>query len=212
MDVFSAKNQGPTFDTLRPDKTAVLVIDMVNDFCKPGGLMVLPGYEDLLPPQLKVLDAARRSGCLVVYVVDSHRRGAPLDREFLKRAPHCFEGEWGSEVIEELKPGPGDLVVIKRRFSAFFNTDLDLTLKDWERDTLVFMGVATNICVRSTVHDAFFHGYRNIVVKDGVAATSPREQDSTLYDIATHFGFVTTADSLAAHLTDKTTLEILEAN
>ncbi|MDR1486615.1 MAG: cysteine hydrolase, partial [Deltaproteobacteria bacterium] len=161
--------------------------------------------------QLKILQAARRTGCLVVFVVDAHRRKATCDREFLKRAPHCYQGEWGSGIIEELSPQPNDEIVFKRRFSAFFNTDLDVTLKDFERDTLIFMGVATNICVRSTVHDAFFHGYRNVVVKDAVAATSPREQASTLYDIATHFGIVTTADSLAGHLTDKIALEILEA-
>ncbi|MDR1656823.1 MAG: cysteine hydrolase [Deltaproteobacteria bacterium] len=211
MDVFSAKNKARPFDVAEPESTAVLVIDMVNDFCKPGGSMVLPGYESLLPPQLKVIDHARRAGCLIVYIVDAHRRGAPCDREFLKRSPHCYQGEWGAQIIDELKPQPEDQIVYKRRFSAFFNTDLDVTLKDWEKDTLIFMGVATNICVRSTVHDAFFYGYHNIVVKDAVAATSEREQASTLYDIATHFGIVTTADSLASHLTDKTSLKILEA-
>ena len=211
MDVFSAKNESRPFDAVDPAGTAILVVDMVNDFCKPGGAMVLPGYECLLPSQLKILETARKTGCLVVYIVDAHRRGAPCDREFLKRSPHCYEGEWGSGIIDELAPQPGDQIVIKRRFSAFFNTDLDVTLKDWNRDTLVFMGVATNICVRSTVHDAFFHGYRKIVLKDAVAATSPREQASTLYDIATHFGVVTTADSLARHLCGQGPLEILEA-
>jgi len=211
MDVFSAKNEARPFEKVNPRKTAVLVVDMVNDFCKPGGSMVLPGYEKLLPPQTKVLEAARQTGCLVLYVVDAHRRSVPCDREFLKRAPHCYEGEWGSGIIEELTPRPEDPIVIKRRFSAFFNTDLDVTLKDWGRDTLIFMGLATNICVRSTVHDAFFLGYSNIVVKDAVAATSPREQASTLYDIATHFGIVTHADSLVRHLAGEAPLEIWEA-
>ena len=97
-----------------------------------------------------------------------------------------------------------DLFVIKRRYSAFFNTDLDLILlRDLEiGNALVVMGVVTNICVRSTVHDAFFLGYKVIVPEDCVAATGPREQDSSLYDIATHFGAVSDARSVAAGLVE----------
>lgn len=211
MDVFSAKRQADVAEPIIGENTAVLVVDMVNDFCKPGGSMVLPGYEKLVPPQLQIMKAVRQAGGLVVYIVDAHRRGAKCDREFLKRSPHCYEGEWGSEIIDELAPQPDDQTVIKRRFSAFFNTDLDVTLKDWKIDTLIFLGVALNICVRATVHDAFFNGYRNFVVEDGVAATSPREQASTLYDIATHYGSVVTSESLVNHLTKHTPLEILEA-
>ena len=71
-------------------------------------------------------------------------------------------------------------------------------------DTVIVVGVVTNICVRSTVHDAFFHGYQVIVPEDCVAATGPREQESSLYDIATHFGFVTDANEVAAALEEGT--------
>ena len=102
----------------------------------------------------------------------------------------------GSEIVEQLVPTKSDLHVVKRRYSGFFQTDLDLTLRDLQVESLVVMGVVTNICVRSTVHDAFFLGYKVVVPQDCVAATGPREQDSSLYDIGTHFGWVSTSASV----------------
>jgi len=124
------------------------------------------------------------------------------DREWVKRTPHCVEGTWGTEIIEDLGARDDDIHVIKRRYSAFFGTDLDLTLKDLMVDQLVVMGVVTNICVRSTVHDGFFNGYEIVVPHDACAATGPREQESSLYDIATHFGVVSDARSVAKALSD----------
>ena len=206
MDDFSAHKLEAAV-TLAPRQTAVLVIDMLNDFCKPGGAMVLPGYERLLSPQQTVIDAARRSGAAVIFVVDNHRQNVRRDREFLKRTPHCIENTWGAKVIDELGARPTDLFVIKRRYSAFFGTDLDLTLRDLDIESLIIMGVVTNICVRSTVHDAFFLGYKVIVPEDCVAATGPREQDSSLYDIATHFGAVSDSCSVAAGLLERIAIE-----
>jgi ureidoacrylate peracid hydrolase len=206
IDVFSA-NKVEASVTLQPQRTAVLVVDMLNDFCKPGGAMVLPGYERLVDPQRAVIEAARDVGASVVFIVDTHRSGMRRDRELLKRAPHCVEGSWGTRVIDELCPRHEDIFVTKRRYSAFFNTDLDLTLKDMEIDTVVVMGVVTNICVRSTVHDAFFHGYQVVVPEDCVAGTSPREHESSLYDMATHFGVVTDSLSVVAGLVSGTSIE-----
>lgn len=201
-DVFSTKNK-PQAVTLDPASTAIVVVDMVNDFCKPGGAMVLPGYEALIPAQMRVIDAGRAAGCPIVFVIDAHRGGAPNEREFKKRSRHCIEGEWGAQVIDDLDMRPDDIRVIKRRFSAFFNTDMDVTLKDYGITSLVVMGVVTNICVRSTVHDAFFLGYDAVVVEDGSAATGAREQASSLYDIATHFGVVAGSQDIADHLAGK---------
>ena len=201
IDSFSAKRrEGET--VFAPERTAVLVVDMLNEFLKPGGKMVLPGYEALVGPQRQVIEAARASSVPVVWVIDCHRAGMRCDHEFLKRTPHCEEGTWGAQVIDELALLPDDIRVYKRRYSGFFNTDLDLTLKDMEVDQLVVFGVVTNICVRSTVHDAFFLGYEVAVPADCCAATGAREQASTLYDIATHFGTVTDAAEVAACLID----------
>ena len=200
MDPFSAKRRASEL-VLDPARLAVLVVDMVNDFCLPGGLMPLPDADRLYAPQRAVLDAVRTAGGVVVQVVDAHRPNVREDREFRTRAPHCIEGTRGAEVIDELAPHADDLVVLKRRFSGFFGTDLDLTLRDMHIEQVVVMGVVTNICVRSTVHDAFFHGYRVVVPEDTVAATGEREQASSLYDIGTHFGTVSgSADVVAALL------------
>jgi ureidoacrylate peracid hydrolase len=200
-DVFSAHRH---VETMRLDarQTAVIVVDMVNDFCKPGGAMVLPDYERLVRPQLQVIEAARATGAPVIWVHDEHRRNMRRDRELVKRTPHCEQGGWGTRIIEDLGAREEEIHVTKRRYSAFFGTDLDLTLKDMLITQLVVIGVVTNICVRSTVHDGFFLGYEIVVPHDACAATGPREQDSSLYDIATHFGVVSDAETVARALRD----------
>jgi ureidoacrylate peracid hydrolase len=199
VDVFSAKRRSVP---LAPDPTttAVLIVDMVNDFCRVDGRMPLPDAERLYDPQRAVIEAVRETGGAVVHVVDTHRPNVREDREFRTREPHCIEGTSGAEVVAELTPQEGDLVVLKRRFSGFFGTDLDLLLRDMQVEHVVVMGVVTNICVRSTVHDAFFHGYRVIGPEDTVAATGEREQASSLYDIGTHFGVVSTSSDVMAAL------------
>jgi len=206
VDVFSAKRLERQVH-VDPKSTGIVVIDMLNEFCKPGGAMVLPGYERLVPPQKNVIDAGRQAGCPVLFVADTHRPNVRQDREFLKRTSHCLEGSWGAQVIGDLDPRPDDIYIVKRRYSAFFNTDLDLTLRDLQVNTLVIFGVVTNICVRSTVHDAFFLGYQVIVPEDCVAATGPREQESSLYDIGTHFGIVADSEHVTAALLLRAPLE-----
>jgi ureidoacrylate peracid hydrolase len=209
MDQFSSHRHDAEV-TIQPVATAVLVVDMLRDFCLPGGAMVLPGYEKLIGPQNAVIREARAAGGTIVFVVDSHRPQARREREFLKRTPHCIEGSLGVEVVPDLDRAPEDIQVTKRRFSGFFNTDLDVTLKDMMVDTVIVMGVVTNICVRSTVHDAFFLGYKVIVPQDCCAATGPREQISSLYDISTHFGTVTDASSVVRALTEGVPIQNIE--
>ncbi|AZO64230.1 cysteine hydrolase [Mesorhizobium mediterraneum] len=209
VDSFSSHRHDDAM-RLDPQRAAVIVIDMVNEFCKPGGAMVLPGYETLVAPQLAIIEAARADGVPVIWVHDTHRAGMRREREWVKRTPHCLEGSWGPEIIEDLGARDDEIHLIKRRYSAFFQTDLDLTLKDMQVDQLVIFGVVTNICVRSTVHDAFFQGYEVVVPSDCCAATGPREQESSLYDIATHFGVVSDSASVVAALRDGTSLQPAE--
>ncbi|WP_436644316.1 cysteine hydrolase family protein [Microbaculum sp. FT89] len=202
MDAFSAKRSGQTGMDIVPENTAVLIVDMLRDFCDPAGAMPLGGADRLYPIQNGIVSTARSAGAMIGWVVDAHRPGLRRDREFLKRTPHCIEGTAGVDVMPQLDRQPEDFTFLKRRFSAFFATDLDLTLKDNLIDTVIVFGVVTNICVRSTVHDAFFNGYRVIVPHDACAATGPREQASSLYDIATHFGTVTDAAAVQAAFRD----------
>lgn len=171
-----------------PASTAVLVVDMLNDFLEDGGAMVLPPGRVLYEPINRLLEVARSAGATIVWVCDCH---PAVDREFEKRKPHCIDGTWGAEIVPALRPQEGEYRVRKRRYSGFFETDLDLRLRERAIKTVIVVGVVTNICVRSTVNDAFFRGYDVVVPSDCVAATGPREQEATLFDIDTHYGIVT---------------------
>ncbi len=171
-----------------PARTAVLVVDMLNDFLEPDGAMPLPAGKALYPPINRLLDAARCAAIPVLWICDEH---PPGDKEFEKRTVHCLRGTWGAEIVSDLPVGGDEYRVPKRRYSGFFETDLDLRLRELDIRHVILVGVVTNICVRSTAHDAFFRGYDVIVPEDCVAATSDREQASSLYDIDTHYGTVT---------------------
>jgi ureidoacrylate peracid hydrolase len=178
-----------------PGRTAVLVVDMLNDFLESNGAMPLLEGRRLYDPIRRLLAAARAHGSPVIWLCDTHPAG---DREFDKRSVHCLTGTWGAEIVEALEPAPDEYRVPKRRYSGFFETDLDLRLRELGIAHVILTGVVTNICVRSTAHDAFFRGYDVVVVEECVAATGPREQESSLYDIETHFGTVSHLDDVVA--------------
>ena len=176
-----------------PASTALLVVDMLKDFFDDGGAMVLEGGKALYPPHQKLLAAARAAGMPVLWLNQSL---PPDDSLFEMRAVHCLAGSWGAEVVDELRVEAGDIVIPKRRYSGFFQTTLDLTLRERGIDTVIVTGVVTNICVRSTVHDAFFLRYKVLVPEDLVMATSSEAQAVTLYDIDTHYGAVTDLEAV----------------
>jgi ureidoacrylate peracid hydrolase len=184
--------------TLDPERTAVIVVDMINEFLEDGGLMVLPSGRALYQPIQELVDAAHAAGARVVWLRDEHPDLS--DPEFRKRIVHCLKGTWGTQVVDALKPGSDDTIMPKHTYSGFFGTPLHETLQRMGATTLVVTGVVTNICVRSTCHDAFFHGYDVLVPKECVSATSEREQESSLYDIDTHYGTVTSLEHVLALL------------
>jgi ureidoacrylate peracid hydrolase len=196
----SAFSERRTGQRLRfdPARAAVLVVDMLNEFLEPGGEMVLLEGRRIIEPLNRLLAAARQRGMRVIWLCDEHP--LPDDKEFAKRVPHCRAGSWGAAVIDAMDVAPNELRIPKRRYSGFFGTDLDLHLREWDIEQVVVTGVVTNICVRSTVHDAYFLGYDVFVPQDCVSATSDREQASSLYDIDTHYGDVVTSSELFAEL------------
>ncbi len=196
-DVFSEKRIEEQAAPIVPERTAVLVVDMLNEFLEEGGLMVLPGGEVLYPPIQKLVDTAHQLGMPVFWLNQTLHPGDTL---FEKRIVHCIAGTWGAQVVSALRQGPNDITVPKRRYSGFFQTDLDLYLREKKIENVIVTGVVTNICVRSTIHDAFFLGYNVFVPVECVAATSPAQQESSLYDIETHYGSVTNLDDLLARL------------
>jgi ureidoacrylate peracid hydrolase len=184
--------------TLVPERTAVVVVDMINEFLEDGGLMVLASGRKLYQPIQRLVDAAHAAGTAVVWLRDEHADES--DPEFRKRIVHCLRGTWGTQIVDALTPGADDIVLPKHTYNGFFGTPLHQTLQRKGVTTLVVTGVVTNICVRSTCHDAFFLGYDVLVPEECVAATSEREQASSLYDIDTHYGSVTSLERVLALL------------
>lgn len=158
---------------LRP---GVLVIDMINDFV--SGALGSDRALRVVDPLRSLLRVAREGGLPVIYVSDAHLPG--VDKELEVWPSHALEGSEGAEIIEELRPEPGDYQIKKRRYSAFFATGLDILLRELGVDTLILTGLVTNICIQHTAADAFFHGYKVIIPRDCVEAPSQEEQEAAL--------------------------------
>jgi len=193
---FSEQRQQITL-RLVPERTAVIVVDMINEFLEDGGLMVMASGRALYQPIQQLVDAAHLAGATVIWLRDEHESHNP---ELRKRILHCLPGSWGTQLVAALRPDPTDLILTKSSYNGFFRTPLHERLQERGITTLIVVGVVTNICVRSTVHDAFFLGYDVIVPEQGVAATSEREQASSLYDIDTHYGSVTSLEHVLSLL------------
>lgn len=151
---------------------AVLVIDMLKDFVLPEGALPVPGAMELADRIAGFLQEARAKGVPVIYVCDSHD---PDDPEFRRWPPHCVRGTEGAQVVEVLAPQPGDRRVEKRRYSAFFGTELEGILEELSVDTLILTGLLTDVCVYSTALDAGQRGFRVVVPRDLVIALSEED-------------------------------------
>ena len=164
---------------------ALLVVDMIEDFVREGGALYCgPTMAKILPVIERELDRARGEGEPVVYLKDDH---LPDDAEFAQFPPHALVGTPGARIVPELAPRAGDVVIPKRRYSGFFGTDLDITLRERGVDTIRLVGDCTNICVLYTAADARNLGYAVEVVRDGVTsfdleahADALRELEQTL--------------------------------
>ncbi len=204
--------------TFEPPRTALLVIDMQRDFVDPGGFGELLG-NDVTPlrravaPTRRVLDAFRRAGLTVVHTREGHRpdlsdcppskraRGrltvgigdkGPMGRVLVR-------GEYGHDIVDELRPRPSEPVIDKPGKGAFYATDLELVLKDQGIQSLVVTGVTTEVCVHTTVREANDRGYECLVLEDCVASYFPAFQAAALAMIKAQggiFGWVSTSERL----------------
>ncbi len=174
-------------------KTAIVVVDMINDFVI-GSLKCESAFK-IIPNIRRLLNFVRKKEIPVIYTNDTHLPG--IDEEFEIWPQHALVGTKGAEVIEELKPVKGDYIIQKRRYSAFFGTYLDLLLRELEVDTLVLVGLVTNVCIQNTAADAFFRGYRVIVPEDCVEAVNEEVQKSAIEYMKTIYGCkITNVDEL----------------
>jgi ureidoacrylate peracid hydrolase len=203
---------------LDPAQTAVIVVDMQNAFASKGGYLDLYGVDISGAPAViqqinRVLAASRPAGVRVVFLQmgwehDRCDAGTPNSPNWhksrslrlMRQRPELdgklmIKGTWDYALVDDLKPQPQDLVVHKPRYSGFYSTNLDVLLRERGIRHLVFTGIATNVCVESTLRDAFFLEYFPLLVTDSAMQSGPPSlHEATVYNVQQFFGWVTSTD------------------
>ncbi len=179
--------------------TAVVVIDMQNDFCANGGAFDKMGVDvsavqAVMPTLASFLKAARKAGVMVVHVITRHTELTNSPVWDWKAPPGVAQlGSWGAEMYHgctELQPQPNEALIIKHRYSPFYNTDLDLVLRSSGMKTIVLAGVATNVCVETAARDGIMRDYYVFLMKDCTAAYDPASHEAALRNVTQRFGMV----------------------
>ncbi len=209
-----------------PAATALIVVDMQNAYASPGGYLDLAGFDvsrtgPAIAQIARAVSAARAAGIAVLWFqngwdpdyVEAGGPGSPNWHKSnalktMRRRPGMNErllakGSWDYALVDALRPEPGDIVMGKPRYSGFYNTALDSTLRARGVNTLVFTGIATNVCVESTLRDGFHREYFGIVLADATHQAGPDSlQAGALTNIETFFGWVSDVSSFERALDD----------
>ncbi|MGH7325378.1 MAG: cysteine hydrolase family protein [Candidatus Rokuibacteriota bacterium] len=207
--------------TLEAARTALIVVDMQNAFVNPGGLLDQAGIDISAAPSTveaarRAIAAARALGIGVVYLTigypaDLSTAGGPhspnprkeLALRLMEARPDLrgrllIWETWDAAIADQVRPQPGDLVVSKQRYSGFAGTPLDQVLRSRDIRHLMFIGVATNVCVESTLRDAYFLEYWPVLIEDATMQAGPAVcQQATVFNVEHFFGWVTTSHALA---------------
>ena len=194
-------------EKIDPAHTAVIVVDMQNDFCAEGGYIHntigcdMSANAPIAEHIMEVVGAAREADALVLWIQANYERrhlsGQALAKlaEKQSEAVCCEGGTWGYDFYN-VTPKPGEPVIEKHTYSGFFGTELDRMLRFRGIRTLVMTGVATNVCVESTWRDGYFNGYYIVVPEDCVGSAAPDLHEAALKGVRMFFGEVTTGAAL----------------
>lgn len=166
------------------ESPAILVVDMLNDFVT--GALACDRGKAIVPRTAELLDAARQAGIPVIFCNDAHIAG--IDRELKLWGDHAIAGTPGAQVIPELKVSDKDYVVPKRRYSGFFQTHLDILLKELGVKTVVMTGLHAHMCVRHTSADAYCLGYDVVVAKEATDSFTKEDYEGGLAYLKTCYG------------------------
>ena len=227
-------NAKPEPIAIDPVRSAVIVVDMENDFAAKGGMfdragVDVSGAQKAIGPTAKVLAAARQAGLKIVYLkmgyrpdlsdlgaTDSVNRtrhlkfgvGQKIQTPDGRESRLLIRDTWDTDIVPELKPQASDIVIYKTRFSGFYQTDLDATLKKFGIKYLIVTGVTTSICVESTVRDAMFRDYLCVMLRDcmsePIGHDLPRtNHDASLLNAEVLLGWVSDSDQLIKALAAK---------
>lgn len=218
--------------TFAPQQSALIVVDMQNAYASQGGYLDLAGFD--VSATRPVIDnintavaAARAAGMLIIWFqngwddqyVEAGGPGSPNYHKSnalktMRQRPELqgkllAKGGWDYQLVDELTPQEGDIVLPKPRYSGFFNTPLDSILRSRGIRHLVFTGIATNVCVESTLRDGFFLEYFGIVLEDATHQAGPASaQQAALFNIETFFGWVSDVESFCHALSPATPLAL----
>jgi nicotinamidase-related amidase len=166
---------------LKAAETALVVVDMQNDFAHAQGALFVPDAPATVPVIARLLERARAAGARVVYTQDWH---SPDDPEFAIWPVHAVAESWGAEILAELKPRPGETVIKKARYDGFYGTPLGHLLHLWGLKTLVVCGTVANICVLHTAGSAALRWYQVVVPEDAVSALTPFDLAASLRQVS----------------------------
>jgi len=217
-----------------PSRTAVIVVDMENDFAAKGGMfdragVDISGAQKAIAPTAKVLTAARQAGLKIIYLkmgyrpdlsdlgaTDSVNRtrhlqfgvGQKIEAPDGRQSRVLIRDTWDTDIVPEVKPQPSDIVIYKTRFSGFYQTDLDATLKRLGIKYLIVTGVTTSICVESTVRDAMFRDYLCVLLSDcmsePIGHDLPRtNHEASLLNAEVLLGWVANSEQFVKAFTEK---------
>ncbi len=196
-----------------PKHTALLVVDVQNDFCAPGAAFDKAGInlsmvQEMVPRLVKIIDQARKAGVFVVFIRNHYNteNNWYLSETWLEHAkrrrrglywtiPMCVPGSWGADFYL-VKPAEGEPIVTKHRYDAFENTDLQYVLSSRGIRTLIMTGFATNVCVETTSRHGFVKDYYIVMNKDCVASDMKELHEATLKNIENFFGEVVTSEDI----------------
>ena len=186
-------------------KAVLLVIDMQNDFVNEGAIMEVPMARKYIPNMKRIIDHCRGTSIPIIFtrhVLSDQFDISPLEAAYnptLKEAG-MREGTYGVEIIKELAPLPGEIIISKHRYDAFYNTQLDTVINNIrgmnEVDTVIIIGTVTNICCESTARSAFMRDYKVAFIRDANGGLDESSHNATLSTIGNVFGRVMTTDEL----------------
>jgi ureidoacrylate peracid hydrolase len=208
------------------DRTALLVVDMQNAFASPGGMLELAGIDirparDAVANARLVCEASRAARIPVVYLTigwpaDQSTAGGPespnprkeLALRLMRERPELRGklltfGTWDFEIVDGLAPEPSDTVIVKSRYSGFHGTELDSLLRGRGVRNLLVAGIASNVCVESTIRDAYFLEYWPVLIEDATMPAGSEEiQRSTVFNVQSFFGWVANSEDVTTALSE----------
>ncbi len=175
---------GRDYFQIVPERAALLVIDMQNSFVADGAVFQSPDGLRIIPNVNQLVARCRRSQIPVIWTQSDHSwpgGGLILDKHpVIRRSRELWLGDPSMDLYPDMtQPAAGEHRIVKHKYDAFHDTDLDTALRNLQRDTLFITGVATEVCCESTTRAAFFHDYKVVFLRDATGAFDPAIQDAT---------------------------------